>query len=851
MVKKSLLKDALRQITLNKKRFISLLLIIIVGAGFYVGLKSTAQDMEITAKNFYKETNLFDLKVESSTGIYEKNKEEIKNIDGINQVSLTKTLDVTTTIDNKDYVIKLNSINEDKENSINKLILTKGRFPKTINEGLVEEKFLTDNNLSIGDLVTLTPSNENDLRAKKIKIVGVVKSSYYSSKDRGESNLEDGKADYFMYLEETDFNFDYYQEVFITIKDADKYDTYSKEYDSYVNKYIEKINEIVLKNSNLIYEEKTNEINNEISILEEKLNDLNQTDLPIESLNESIKEVSESLENKKEELSKLSEVSVYSTKRSETPSFYEYKSEIERIKSISNVFSLVFFLVTILISLTIIIKMIDEEKKQIGTLRTIGYSKFELVFKYAFYAFLISFLGSIIGSLLFYKIIPLVIGCCYNKFYDMPNLSTTLQMNYIIFAILFSCFTTILASIFTFFINNKKAPAKLVENKPSKTKKIFLEKFPKIWAKLSFSNKLTIKNVFKYKRRFFITIIGICCSTALILASLGIKNSMMNIVNKQFQKINKYDMVITTNGNISNEDKANIENELNNQKEIKEMLLTYKSKVKVENENAYLIVPNDKDEINDFITLRKDNKDLKLKNDGIILSENLANILKVKVGQEIKITLSNNKIITTKISAITKNYIENYAYMSPTLYNKLVKEKPNYTTILVKNNKLNKKEKQNLRNNISSISNIENVELSETIKENYKDIMNTLNYVIIIFIISAIFLTFLVLYNIGYINLEERKKELKTLKSLGFYSSEITKYIFKEILVLCIIGILIGLIIGSFLTYYIIKSCEINTFIFSFNINIFSYLITIVITLFFVLLINLFMYFKIKELDIR
>ena len=490
MVKKSLLKDALRQITLNKKRFISLLLIIIIGSGFYVGLKSTAKDMEITAKNFYKETNLFDLKVESSTGIYEKDKEDIENIDGIDGVNLSKTLDVTTTIDNKDYVIKLNSINEDNENSINKLILTKGRYPKTINEGLVEEKFLTENNLSIGDLVTLVPSNENDLRAKKIKIVGVVKSSYYSSKDRGTSNLEDGKVDYFMYLQETDFNFDYYQEAFITIKDADKFDTYSKKYDDYINGYIAKINEIVLKSSNLIYEEKLNEINNEISILEGRLNELNQTDLPIESLNDSIKEVSENLEKEREELSKLSEVSVYSTKRSKTPSFYEYKSEIERIKSISNVFSFVFFIVTILISLTIITKMIGEEKKQIGTLRAMGYSKFELVFKYILYAFLISSLGSVIGSILFYKMIPLIIGYCYNMFYDMPTISTTLQINFVVFTILTSCLATISVSVFAFFTSNRKTPAELMRPKSYKAKKIFLEKFTKIWSKLSFLNKL-------------------------------------------------------------------------------------------------------------------------------------------------------------------------------------------------------------------------------------------------------------------------------------------------------------------------------------------------------------------------
>ena len=535
MLKKSLLKNALRQITLNKKRFISLLLIIIIGSGFYVGLKSTSKDMEITAKNYYKETNLFDLKVTSSTGIYKDSKKEIKNISGIKDVSLSKTLDVATTIDNKDYVIKLNSINED--NNINKLILVKGRYPKTINEGLVEEKFLTDNNLSIDDLVTLVPENENDLRAKKIKIVGVVKSSYYASKDRGTSSLNNGKIDYFMYLDENDFNFDYYQEAFITFKNSNKYDTYSKNYDNYINKFSKKINEVVIKNSNLIHEEKLNELNNEISSLKEKLNELNETDLPEDSLGESIKETSENLENKNKELSKLSEVSVYSTKRSETPSFYEYKLEIERINEIANVFSLIFFIITILISLTILTKIIDEDRKEISGLRTIGYNKFEIVVKYIIYAFLVSFLGSIIGSLLFYKVIPLIIGYCYNMFYDMPTLTTTLQVNFIIFTILFSCVATILTSILIFFKINTKTPVELIRIKNIRSKKDFIEKHPKLFKKMSFLNKIAIKNVIKYKKRFFMTVIGICGSTTLILTSLGMKDSITSIVDKQFKKL--------------------------------------------------------------------------------------------------------------------------------------------------------------------------------------------------------------------------------------------------------------------------------------------------------------------------
>ena len=393
--KKSILKDALREISLNKKKFISLLLIIVIGTGFYVGLKSTPKDMKETAKAYYKETNLFDLKVVSSSGFSKNDYYSLKQVDGVKGVFLSKTLDVITTINNSDYVIKLNSINEDRDlksdDYINHLTLLKGRYPKTINEGLVEEKFLTDNNLSLDDLVTLKPEDENGLRAKKIKIVGVVRSSYYSSKDRGTSNLKNGKVDYFMYLSEGDFASDLYTEGYVTIKGANKYDTYSKKYDSFINKYKSLVNEEILKSAKETHERNVSDLESDINELKDNLNRLNSTDLPSDELNTSIKEVSSELKEKEDELSKIKDVLAYSIKRSEVAGFYEYKLETERIENIAKVFPLMFFLVAALVSLTTMTRMVDEERIGMGTLRAIGYSKSSVIFKYVLYALLAAF----------------------------------------------------------------------------------------------------------------------------------------------------------------------------------------------------------------------------------------------------------------------------------------------------------------------------------------------------------------------------------------------------------------------------------------------------------------------------
>lgn len=858
--KKSILKDALREISLNKKKFISLLLIIIIGTGFYVGLKSTPKDMKETAKAYYKETNLFDLKVVSSSGFSKNDYYSLKQVDGVKGVFLSKTLDVITTINNSDYVIKLNSINEDRDlksdDYINHLTLLKGRYPKTINEGLVEEKFLTDNNLSLDDLVTLKPEDENGLRAKKIKIVGVVRSSYYSSKDRGTSNLKNGKVDYFMYLSEGDFASDLYTEGYVTIKGANKYDTYSKKYDSFINKYKSLVNEEILKSAKETHERNVSDLESDINELKDNLNRLNSTDLPSDELNTSIKEVSSELKEKEDELSKIKDVLAYSIKRSEVAGFYEYKLETERIENIAKVFPLMFFLVAALVSLTTMTRMVDEERIGMGTLRAIGYSKSSVIFKYVLYALLASILGSIIGTILFYKLIPMLVGYCYNIFYDMPSINATMQINYALFSLVFSILSTVLATILVFLKDTSKTPAELMRPEaPKKGKRIFLEKIDKIWNSLSFLNKITLRNIFRYKKRLFMTVIGICGSTALILASFGIKDSVMKVADNQYNKIDKYDMIISINNNASNNDKKVLEEKILDENEIKKITYVYKSNVLLKNnkksENSNIIVPENKEKINDYITLRqrKTKKDIKMDDDGIIISEKLAKLLKLKKNSYVKLTLPNNKKVNVKVSDITENYIEHYVYISPKLYKKLSGENANYSTIIAITKNLSNKKEKALESNISDINNVTSTLLSSDTKNNYKDMMNTLNYVILILIVCAATLAFVVLYNLASVNISERRRELATIKVLGFYDEEVTKYIYKEMFILTIIGSLIGLILGSFLTLYVIKICETNLFMFTFNINFISYLLSFIITLLFLFIVNLFMHFELKKLD--
>lgn len=525
--KKSILKSAVREIKLNKKRFLSLLLIIVIGTGFYVGLKSTVKDMKDTAKEYYKETNLMDVKINSDVGFDKSDEIRLKNIEGVKGTTLTKTLDATAEVNEKKYIIKLNSISNDRsiksDDYINRLILTSGKYPSTINEGLVEESFLKDNNLSLNDLITLTPENKSDLRAKKIKIVGTVKSSYYLSKDK-KTNKNDKKLDYYMYVEENEFGFNYYNEVFITIKNEKKADTYSKEYENHIDGYKDKIKSVVIESYNEKKQKNIEEIENNINSIESSLNDIYSSDLPQDSLTDEIKNLSDELNFNKSNLSKSKNASIHVQTRNELSSFYEYKQEIEKIDKISKAFSLIFLLATTFVALTFIMNIIEEQRVQIGILQAIGYSKLDILFKYLLYAVLVSIMGSAIGSLLFYKLLPKLVSLCYGNFYDMPSIITSFQIKHVLFASLFNLLSTIITTLFIFFKDTLETPATLI--RPKSYKKIFLEKHNKIWNKLSLSNKIIIKNIFTNKKRLLMTIIGICGGITLLLASFGIHDSI-------------------------------------------------------------------------------------------------------------------------------------------------------------------------------------------------------------------------------------------------------------------------------------------------------------------------------------
>ncbi len=842
MVAKNIFKDTFREIKNNKKKFISLSLIILIGVGFYVGLKSTSYDMLKTAKDYYKETNLMDIKLASMAGFSDNEVSTIKSIKNVDEVMGVKTTDANIKIDSKSYVIKAININKNIDTNskdyINKLVLTKGKYPTTINEGLVEEKLLNDTSLKIGSLITLNPSNSSELRAKKIKIVGTVKNSYYSSKDRGTTTLGNGTVNYYIYLEENDFNKDNYDEIYVTVKKKDNLDTYSKEYENLVNNVKKEITDKTYSVSVDNYNANKIALEDDIKRIEEEINSIDKNDKENE---EELSTLQDELKDNKNKLEKLKFPTNYSISRTESSFFNEYKLEAQRIDSISKIFPFIFFLVATLTSITAMSRMLDEKRTEIGTLLALGYSKIEVLLKYLLYVVLACLAGSILGSLIFYKLIPNIIANCYNLFYDMPKISTYLQVKHIIVIGLLSVLLTTVSTILVFYKDIISTPSALMIPKaPKKGKRIILEKLG-FFNKLKYEDKITVRNIFRYKKRFFMTLFGIIGCSSLLLAAFGLKDSITSIVNKQFTKINKYDMTISISSNDKIDDYISKSNKIKDSIKISEETITAKNYK--HNEQAYLIVPSNTKKINKFINTKK------IDNEGVVISEKLATLLNVKKNDKFKILLSDNKYITVKVSNITENYINHYVYMSPTLYKKLTKIDATYNNILTINKKLSNKSENNLISDMTSYDNVIGVTSNKYVKKTYENMTTTLTYVTLVLIFAAGALAFVVLYNLSSVNISERKRELSTLKVLGFYDEEVSRYVNKESLILSIIGSLIGFVAGSFLSYYVIKSCETNILLFKFNISILSYLLSFLITLIFTLIVNSITHIDLKKLN--
>ena len=1016
-MKSALLKDSIKEIKNTYKRFLSILVMAFLGVGFFAGMRAASPDMVDTIDQYYKESQVYDIKILSTLGLTNDDIDALSEIDEIENTVGTYETEGKIEIDNKEIITKIMSVEK-----LNKPILLQGNLPKTQNECVVEDSFLTANHKSIGDTIEVevekTKNDEGEeveyLNKNILKIVGTVKSPLYISRDRGTSSLGSGKIDYYIYVPKENIKAnEIYTNIYIKLKNSENYTTSSEKYEEYIAEVKEKIEAIKEKREKARHdklvdiatrkvkeaEEKLNENKqnaqqqieeakqeiengkNKIEKAEVKLNSskkeadtkfksaynqiqmakesifqnetqLNQkeqeagqqiTELEIkkqelqtqfdtiennltqletqynqikdnpniseeqkqmlenkiqmlkqskqtikagiEQINNGITTGKQEIENaktqlqnakneltKKEKQYEATKTATYSSLENakieieksktelekgekeleekqeefkdkiadaesklidsrekianiENPTWYvldrysntgynSFIQDTESIENISKVFPIVFFMVALLISLTSMTRMVEEQRTQIGTLKALGYNKLQIASKYVIYAGLACVIGGVLGMSVGFVLLPQIIWTMYQMMYQMTD-NIHISFNIIIggMGLLLICVCIIGATIYAVLKELVQTPSTLMRPKaPKMGKRVLLEKIPFIWKRLSFSQKVTVRNIFRYKKRFLMTIIGILGCTALIVVGFGVRDSIRCIMPNQFEKVFNYDMQIGLKNGLEDEQKQKYIISLQEKTELEKVVETYMTSNIAKNqeneEDVQIIVPKEPKDLDEVINLTdvKTGEKVQLEENAICLTDKVAELLNVKQGDTITLKDSKDKERQVKISNIVENYVYHYVYMSRITYENLYGENYNTNMLFTKNNNLSKEQETNLATEIMNQSEVASISRNSSIMNLLDDTMKSLNYVVIILIVSAGLLAFVVLYNLSNVNISERIRELATIKVLGFYDKEVYSYVTRETVILTAIGIVLGLISGYFLNYFIIRN---------------------------------------------
>ena len=561
----------------------------------------------------------------------------------------------------------------------------------------------------------------------------------------------------------------------------------------------------------------------------------------------------------KAEIKKIENPKWYVQTREDALTEYQgYGDNADRMRSIGKVFPVLFFLVAALISLTTMTRMVEEQRVQIGTMKALGYGKAAIAGKYIGYALIATLGGSIFGVLAGEKILPFIIIYAYMILYKhLPAILVPYHMSYALQASGIAVACTLIATIASCYKELAAEPAELMRPAaPKQGKRILLERIGIIWKHLNFTWKSTVRNLIRYKKRFFMTIFGIGGCMALMVVGFGLKDCIYEIVSLQYEKVQFYDAATYMSDDISEENRQQLHDYLDQNADIKETIEARMQKTDVKSASGkktlYLMVPSDNEKIEDFLSFHsRTNKDevYSLKKDEVILTEKIASLLNVKVGDELTIEDEDRGDQTVTVGAICENYMSHYLYLSPEKYKELYGVPAEYNTIIysVKDGKDDQIEK--IGTKLLSMDGVLNVSYTSSIEGRLDDMLRSLNLVIVVLIVSAGMLAFVVLYNLNNINITERQRELATLKVLGFYDGEVASYVYRENILLTIIGSVVGMVLGNLLHRYIILTVEVEEAMFGRQIHWQSYLYSFLFTVAFSLFVNWVMFYKLKKID--
>ena len=547
----------------------------------------------------------------------------------------------------------------------------------------------------------------------------------------------------------------------------------------------------------------------------------------------------------------------YVQDRSALPEHAGYGENADRMTNIGRVFPVLFFLVAALISLTTMTRMVEEERTQIGTLKALGYGKKDIAMKYLKYALYATLGGSIFGILVGEKILPYIIIYAYGMMYHhIPQILVPYNWNFGLIAMGVALVCTLGATFSSCRRELSSFPAVLMRPPaPKEGKRVWVEYIPFLWKHLSFSWKSTVRNLLRYKKRFFMTIIGIGGCMGLLLVGFGLKDSIMDIAKLQYEQLQYYDQMVILNPDAQQNERGEVDDYLVQDQRIAAYQKIHAQKITVTDGareyTPYLYVPETTGGLDRFMVFRDrtSHEAYQLNDDGVIITEKIAKMLGLKVGDKITLEDDDRHQVSVPITAVAENYLYHYVYMTADCYRKVYEKEPSYNSILVNVNSEVVEQNHEIGKDILALDGVLNVTYTDTISSQMEDMLGSLNIVVAVLIISAGMLAFVVLYNLNNININERRRELATIKVLGFYDREVDMYVYRENILLTIIGAGVGIGIGIFLHRFIMTTVEVDVCMFGRNINPPSYLYSTLFTFGFSFVINMLMHFKLKKID--
>ena len=822
-MKKTFIKTVFKDLWHNISRFIAIIAIVTLGVGFLIGLLSATPDLQLSLDTFYDEQNAYDILIKSTIGFKEEDAIKLKDeFDFIEDIIAYEEKDEMTRFNSTELASRI--ITMPFDGGVNNLKLVSGRMPENSNECVVLAKDIFEDVECLNEIVTIDSHNYT--------IVGMCQSPVYYYKRIEPTSIGMGNIEAYIYLDSKYNEMNNITDLAFTLKDALGYNRFSSDYYDFINPYED---EIEVASSNYLeerYRDLFNDVYETIKLEYKKnIKDAMSGLVPEAMLDrlveeELLKHESEIVELSKQELAKFT-LKWYVLDCRSNVSYLAFKENSNKVNRIAVVFPFFFFFIAALIALTSITRMVSEDRSGIGTLKSLGYSNLTILGKYLFYALFSCLIGAGLGIISGVYILPIVIYNCYITLFVLPPGIFAWNPLIICLSSLSMILTIFIVMIFVCLKTLRERPnALLVPRAPKAGKRILLERISILWSHLKFKYKSALRNVFRFKRNLIMMVVGIGGCTGLLLVGLGLNDSMGSLSRLQYDEILKYDFLLESDSEI----------ELDFLSDSKYFSFRRETgNVASDQEYNVSIFYTDDDILNYF-----DLNTSSFEDDAVIISFQLAKNFHLKPGDNIILDIDGEDK-TFKVTGTFDNYIDNYVIVN----RKLVSEVDNNAVMI----KLGKEDKLNYDSIVKRLYNLEvSVQIEDKLqtRKNYDSMVGSIETIVFVVILCSGALAMIVIYNLTNININERIKEIATLKVLGYQKFEVLSYIFREIIFMSVLGILFGFVLGPILSYFVMDRISSAGHYFSPFIAWYNYIYAFLITLIFVLLVVLLFIRKIK-----